>query len=556
MRIVNTIKLGFACCVMFAIALIASIWIVDLQEGSKTASGPAWRRVPPPPPAVPAFRSALAKALMRSAAPAQQVNIEIDPKTPVAELLPPALASVAASNTLLVQDLGYLPEVTFQAPVSSKLDSQDATLAIAQQLAKIRHVNQTKIDGFLSALIDHRPDLQGLPFAMGEACRTVGEKVRYLAAYSAETRTCIRISLLRNTVPGPKPPAVKNGMYRNMEGLSPIDAKGFWVQMESRLPQTAANLAPGAPTPYFHDCEPARVAAVTQIVAPESAAVRLGLVKYLSKTPHVDATKALAKLALFTVEDEVRLAAIHELKLRREKDYASILMQGLRYPLPKVAKRAADALIRLECTTVVPQLVDLLDEADPRLPVTREVDGKKVVVVREVVRVNHHRNCILCHAPADFGGATGGKFTKSQSTALTKPASLPLTLTDLTAQVPLPNAPLPSISDGGYGNRCIPAILVRFDVTYLRPDFSLLLPVPDAAPWPDMQRFDFIVRTRVLSTKEAEEDRQLGAKAGTGVTAPYQRAVLLALQELTQRDAGPSSEAWRELLGLPAKSGP
>ena len=130
--------------------------------------------------------------------------------------------------------------------------------------------------------------------------------------------------------------------------------------------------------------------------------MRLGLVKYLAKTPHVDATTALAKLVLFSAEDEVRVAAIHALKLRREKDYAPTLVQGFRYPLPEVAKCAADALIRLECTAAVPQLVDLLDEPDPRLPVTKEVEGKKVAVVHEMVRVNHHRNCMMCHAPTDL----------------------------------------------------------------------------------------------------------------------------------------------------------
>ena len=30
----------------------------------------------------------------------------------------------------------------------------------------------------------------------------------------------------------------------------------------------------------------------------------------------------------------------------------------------------------------------------------KEMEGKKVPVVREMVRINHHRNCLLCHAPA------------------------------------------------------------------------------------------------------------------------------------------------------------
>src|SRR6202040_2199696 len=87
-------------------------------------------------------------------------------------------------------------------------------------------------------------------------------------------------------------------------------------------------------------------------------------------------------------------------KVRREKDYSPILVQGLRYPLATVAKRAADAVVRLECADLVPQLVNMLDEPDPRLPVVRDENGTKVTVVRELVRVNHHRNCMLCHSPA------------------------------------------------------------------------------------------------------------------------------------------------------------
>src|SRR5207244_5045541 len=109
---------------------------------------------------------------------------------------------------------------------------------------------------------------------------------------------------------------------------------------------------------------------------------------YLATVPHADATKALAKLALFSAEDEVRSAAIDGLKLRREKDYTSVLLQGFVYPLPAVSKRAAEALVKLDRQDLIPNLLDVLEQPDPRLPVKNQV--------REVVRVNHHRNCLLC----------------------------------------------------------------------------------------------------------------------------------------------------------------
>ena len=74
-------------------------------------------------------------------------------------------------------------------------------------------------------------------------------------------------------------------------------------------------------------------------------------------------------------------------------------------------------------------------------------------------------------------------------------------------------------------------------------------PVADANPWPEMQRFDFLVRNRVLTDEEAKSF----PAAKTDTLSPYQRFTLAALRELTGRDAAPTPEAWRRLLDLPAK---
>ncbi len=208
------------------------------------------------------------------------------------------------------------------------------------------------------------------------------------------------------------------------------------------------------------------------------------------------------------------------------------MLQGLRYPLPAVAKRASETLVKLDRTDLLGQLVDLLDEADPRTPVTRKVQGKETQVVRELVRVNHHRNCVLCHAPA--GSAVGSEV--------------------FTAAVPMPDGPLMPPS-GGYGS-APPEVHVRLDVTYLRQDFSLLQSVSEAQPWPEMQRFDFFVRTRTLSNEEAETFHARLTKKGAGFVTPYQRAVLFALRELSGKDTAPTAEAWRQLLGLQSSRRP
>jgi hypothetical protein len=92
---------------------------------------------------------------------------------------------------------------------------------------------------------------------------------------------------------------------------------------------------------------------------------------------------------------------------------------------------------------------------------------------------------------------------------------------------------------------------VRIDVTYLRQDFSAYLPVADAAPWPETQRFDFLVRTRDLSEAEAAAYAKEFGPADPTRPSPYRRAVLAALRDLTGRDTEPTAAAWRRLLNLP-----
>jgi hypothetical protein len=69
-------------------------------------------------------------------------------------------------------------------------------------------------------------------------------------------------------------------------------------------------------------------------------------------------------------------------------------------------------------------------------------------------------------------------------------------------------------------------IFVRADVTYLRQDFSVTQPVPQAKPWPAQQRFDFLVRTREASGDEIAASRKPAANY------PQRQAVLDAITGL------------------------
>jgi hypothetical protein len=95
--------------------------------------------------------------------------------------------------------------------------------------------------------------------------------------------------------------------------------------------------------------------------------------------------------------------------------------------------------------------------------------------------------------------------------------------------------------------------MIRLDVTYLRQDFSVMLSVADAQPWPEMQRFDFLVRERTVTAQEAEAYRTKLTPTEPGVVTPYHKAALAALREVTGKDAAPTAEAWRKLLELPKK---
>jgi hypothetical protein len=507
---------------------------------------------------------------------APRIPFKIDPNTPLKELLPTPPKAGKSPGPMLTEDLTRVPEVEFQglAPGQSHaggpmkvsplveialelLDVQQpfaspAALDIAHQIAKINHLNSGKTDGFIEALRGQRPDLIGLPFAMGDACRTKGERSRQFANAATMVRRSLQqaqgvraVSFSATTravgpgmgtlIGGSSGPPVMVGtpvMQAPAQLAVAVDPAnrtgGFWEQYEAACAEEDRGLSKADRALREH-VTLARIAALMQILAPEAPDLRLGLVKYLAGVSNSEATRALARLAIFASEDEVRLAAIEALKVRRERDYTDILLQALRHPWPGAARHAADGIARLERTDLAPQLVALLEDPDPRAPAPKEVNGKKTPVVREMVRVNHHRSCLLCHAPGNTG-------TVSAET--------------LTAAVPTPGEPLPGPFDG-YNNNVSPDMLVRLDVTYLRQDFSAYQAVSDAAPWPELQRFDFLVRERVLTEEEAAAFRAKMEEREPGRLPPHQRAALAALRELTGKDTAPTAEAWRKLLGLP-----
>ncbi len=430
-------------------------------------------------------------------------NFKIDPNTPVADLLPPTPGQIPEVAPLTSDNLMQVPEISFQR--FNKDQPQENLQKIAHQVAKIKHLNDKEMDGFLKALLKHRPDMVGLPVIMGDACR-MKKDVRHQFA--------VGLDVLRNSLKIPVPNELPDGKVP-----ADVAAETFWKSYEQQWHNDDSES-----NPFCHGgIGPGQIAGLMQVLIIDTPAMRLGLVKFLRSVPHVEATRALARLAIFAPEKQIRTAATEALKSRREKDYAPILMTGLRYPLPEIAHRAAEALVTLDRTELVPKLVAMLDEPDPRLPVSRSVGGKEVQEVKQMVRLNHHQNCLVCHPAAD---------------STTPPEAV-------TAPVPVPGQPLSGFKEG-YG-QSQPDILVRVDVTYLRQDFSMMMPVLNTAPWPAVQRFDFVARTVPVTAAQAKVfQQQLAPKAGTAT--PYQDALVLALRGLTGLDAAPTTQAWQQAL--------
>jgi hypothetical protein len=472
--------------------------------------------------------------------PPRRFTFKIDPQAPLKDLLPPPPDATAPLPPWLVREWSQVPQVFFQkpagierkAPPQPRSDEEraervkavlkamdDAAEQTAHVIAKINHLNGKGADQFLKALLESRQDLTGLPFVMGDACRQ-GKSARQ--AFFREVNAVRVVQTMRDLA---KPEGAL--------GIKDDEATAFWERYEKVTDGKVKDGEAKRVAPTEEEAL-ARTAALMQMLAPEDPALRRGLVKYLAGLKHAEATRALARLAVFSFDESVRRSAVDALRDRSKADSADVLLAGLQYPWPAVADNAGAAMTRLGRKDLVPRLVASLDEPEPRAPAEREVNGKKTLAVRELVRLNHHQNCLLCHAP--------GNTPDVELNAMGRSTNI------VTGPVPSPGQPFNSPSRG-YDPNASPDVLVRADVTYLRQDFSLLQAVKDADPWPEMQRFDYLVRTRAVTAEEARQYRQWLQEQGPGYLAPSHRAAVTALRALTGRDAPePTAKAWRKVL--------
>src|SRR5262249_54853120 len=302
-----------------------------------------------------------------------------------------------------------------------------------------------------------------------------------------------------------------------------------------------------------------------QVLMHEDRRLRLLLVDLLAEIDGRTASIALAQRAVFDLSPEVRAAAVQALAKRPPQEFRHILLNALRYPWAPVADPAAEALAALGDREATPYLVNLLKEPDPAAP----IPAKNQYLVREVVKLRHTNNCLTCHPPAGTGrdpvpGAVPGARLVHVTTQVRQN---PPSRGGGASSLPQASAPAGggAAAGGGYGggggssgssSTTVPSpgrggsstsvetavteapLLIRADITYVRQDFSLQLPVaPPTAPALE-RRFDYVVRTRPISAQEVWAlRRQLGDRA----SYPQREAVLVALRALAGHDAGPTT---------------
>jgi hypothetical protein len=257
-----------------------------------------------------------------------------------------------------------------------------------------------------------------------------------------------------------------------------------------------------------------------QMLQVEHSPTRMVMIDEVAKCDTPEATRILVARAVFDTSPKVRQAAVELLRKRKPEAYRPVLMSIFRYPWAPAADHAAAAIVSLDDKPAIPDLVALLDKPDPLRAVYD--DKRQTGVVHELVRINHMRNCFLCHAVS------------------TKPSDL------VRGAVPHVGQPLPPMYYESHRGD-----FVQATGTFLLQDFSICQPVENPAPWPSMQRYDYLVRTRKATPEEMAE-----LKNSPPATYPQRDAVLTTLRQLSGRDLGDSTDAWKKYAAeiAPAKA--
>jgi len=342
------------------------------------------------------------------------------------------------------------------------------------------------------ALLETRPDLKSLPIRHGRAGQRDAWAAANLEAFARKLHVLV-------------------------DRVVPKEKEGGHVQ-PVLLHEFMRHEVRGKRPPWL---KPEAIPALQQILGHEDKAIRWLLVELLAEIPGPAASIALAQRATYDLSPELREQAIEALKNRPAEQYRHVLLGGLRYPWSPPADHAAEALVSLNDKAAVSNLIALLKMPDPSRPFQTT---QNQTFVREMVRINHQSNCLMCHAPAK---------TKADPVIAAVPGFF-------TSAV--------SFSQGYHGTSAKlwqDSVWLRADVTYLRQDFSVHDTVGAAGANPGVDhRFDYLVRTRICKRQEHEELKGKPPQSAY----PQRDAVLWALRELTGKDAGAMADDWVKLF--------
>jgi hypothetical protein len=381
------------------------------------------------------------------------------------------------------------------APMNGNLTFEQA-IAQLQRTKELRYVADREGQRYLNAprreanrqvasrIVKH-PVLSGLPWRQGTACAVEGKKAERLAELSSELRQMFSVADIA---------AARSNRSRYESLYNGIDTN----------PKQLAG--PGA------------AKLLTQMLEGEDLLWRGILVRMLHEIEGKESSECLARIAVFDVEPDMRGLAIDELMNRHFDEWQSVALAGLRHVWQPAAVNAAKALMATKAVAALPSLVAMLDAADPSRPFLSPEYGT-TPMVRQLVRLNHNHNCIVCHAVASSADSS------------------------CVVRSPSPEQPLrafPSVLYYGDPRLDGELVNVRFDITYLRQDFSARLPYDLKDNWPRLQRYDFITQVRAATDEELQE-------RPVTKSYPQRDAILLVLRKLTGQDGGDSKAEWERI---------
>ena len=188
-----------------------------------------------------------------------------------------------------------------------------------------------------------RTDLAGLPFRLGIGATLSLEKAQAMNGLSKQLRQIMQHCVRNVNDPRPDTDALHKMLTGNARGGFHISGEKTWATAEA-------------------------VPCIQQMLQVENHEIRRMSVELLRRIEAREATEALAQWAVFDTDASNRAAAVAALKSRDRGDTTRLLLQYVRYPWPRAAEHAAEALVALDCKETVPQLAGYYDLPDPDAP--------------------------------------------------------------------------------------------------------------------------------------------------------------------------------------------